>query len=344
MAKQKDESSKGGADSKNQQIEKYLNQKYEFRFNTIKRYAEYRDLSSKVMKWIPVDKYRVNTYKREMDALNITTSPENIWTILESEFADAVNPIKDYFDKLPAHDNQDHINVLCSTVKVIGGDKWYEYLKKWLVGVVSNVYIEAFCSNHLCLVLTGTQGKFKTTWLDNLCPKPLREHYIFTGKIDPNGKDILTYISEYLFINVDDQLRQLNKQDENQLKNLITTPSVKYRRPYDRSMSYYPHTASFMASVNGNDFLTDPTGNRRFLPFEVMSIDIDKAQAVDMDKVYSQALQLFKAQFQYWFDDRQVEELHENNQRFQVTTVEEELLLEYFEVPAKESGSRCGAD
>ncbi|NDW13904.1 hypothetical protein D0T50_13620, partial [Bacteroides sp. 214] len=29
------------------------------------------------------------------------------------------------------------------------------------------------------------------------------------------------------------QLKALNKRDENELKNLITTPAVKYRRPYD---------------------------------------------------------------------------------------------------------------
>jgi predicted P-loop ATPase len=50
----------------------------------------------------------------------------------------------------------------------------------------------------------------------------------------------------------------LNKRDGNELKNLITTPAVKYRRPYDVYREEYPHLASFMASVNGNDFMTDP--------------------------------------------------------------------------------------
>ena len=79
------------------------------------------------------------------------------------------------------------------------------------------------------------------------------------------GRDVQTLIAEYLFINIDDQLKALNKRDENELKNLITTPRVKYRRPYDTYIEECPHLASFMASVNGNDFLTDPTGSRRFL-------------------------------------------------------------------------------
>ena len=85
------------------------------------------------------------------------------------------------------------------------------------VGVVANAMNDLGCQNHVCLVLTGEQGKFKTTWLDNLCPRSLAS-YLFTGKIDPQNKDVLTLVAEYLFINIDDQLKALNKRDENELK------------------------------------------------------------------------------------------------------------------------------
>ena len=64
-------------------------------------------------------------------------------------------------------------------------------------------------------------GKVQATWLDNLCPRSLAS-YLFTGKIDLQNKDVLTLVAEYLFINIDDQLKALNKRDENELKNLIT--------------------------------------------------------------------------------------------------------------------------
>lgn len=189
------------------------------------------------------------------------------------------------------------------------------------------------CQNHTCLVLTGSQGKFKTTWLDNLCPRILRPYH-YTGKIDTRNKDSQTLLAEFLFINIDDQLRQLNKKDENELKNLITIPSVKYRRVYDPWITEYPRLASFMASVNGNDFLTDPTGSRRFLPFEVSGIDINKAKAIDMDKVWSQVLSLFKSGFIYHFNDEEVQELHEGNKVFQVISQEEEFITQFFKVPS----------
>jgi predicted P-loop ATPase len=187
-------------------------------------------------------------------------------------------------------------------------------------------------------VLTGEQGKYKTTWLDHLCPQSLQS-YLFTGKIDPQSKDVLTLIAEYLFINIDDQLKALNKRDENELKNLITTPAVKYRRPYDVWIEEYPHLASFMASVNGNDFLTDPTGSRRFLPFEVVSIDLAATQAINMDNVFAEILWLYESGYRYWFDSSEIEELHSISNQFNVQTTEYELLMQGFEKPESGTGN-----
>ena len=225
---------------------------------------------------------------------------------------------------------------LASCVVVRNSQKWLPYLTKWLVAVVANAMDDRECRNHTCLVLTGEQGKFKTTFLDLLCP-PALHGYSYTGKIYPQEKDTLTYIGQNLIVNIDDQLKALNKRDENELKNLITCPMVKYRMPYDKYVEEHPHLASFVASVNGNDFLTDPTGSRRFLPFEVLSIDIERAKAISMDKVYTEAKALLRSGFRYWFDDDEIAELYRESEDFQVQTAEMELLLRCFEKPTEDN-------
>ena len=78
------------------------------------------------------------------------------------------------------------------------------------------------------------------------------------------------------------------------------------------------------------------TGSRRFLPFEVLSIDIEKAKRISMDNVYAEAKTLLKSGFRYWFDDEEIAELYRESEDFQVQTAEMELLLRCFEKPTED--------
>ena len=327
--------------SKNGKIETYLSSRYEFRYSTVLGRTEYRRMNSS--DFTKVGRYEINTLRRELDNdVGIITSSDNLYSIIESSFSPRINPIQEYFKGLPLVDVSSSspfslkaIPDLASCVVVRNSNKWLPYLTKWLVAVVANAMDDRECRNHTCLVLTGEQGKFKTTFLDLLCP-PALHGYSYTGKIYPQEKDTLTYIGQNLIVNIDDQLKALNKRDENELKNLITCPMVKYRMPYDKYVEEHPHLASFVASVNGNDFLTDPTGSRRFLPFEVLSIDIEKAKRISMDNVYAEAKALLKSGFRYWFDDDEIAELYRESEDFQVQTAEMELLLRCFEKPTED--------
>ncbi len=317
-----------GRRSKNQDVEAWLNLSYDFRYNTIKQKPEWKEKTSIV--YTPIDKYKLLSIKRELDAVGHSISKDGLMDILCSSFSIAVNPVKDYFNKLRTwNEGEDYILQLANTAVCKNHQHWQTYLRKWLIGVVANVFIDEKCANHVMLVLTGDQGKFKTTWLDNLCPKTLKS-YLFTGKLNLESKDTLTLLAEYLFVNIDDQLKQLHKKDENDLKNLITAPNVKYRRPYDPIITEYPHLCSFMGSINGKDFLNDPTGSRRFLPFEILELDINAAQKIDMDKVWAQALYLFKNHERYWFNDEEINELNKRNAEFSMVSQEEEYLHYYF--------------
>ena len=316
-----------------EEIEMLLDTYLESRFNIIKQKPEFC-IHNQMDEFIALDKFSVNSINRYIRSKGLKTSKEALTDILFSNYSALHNPIKDYFDTLPPYSEieGDYILELANTIDVKNPTKWYEYLKKWLVAVVANAMIDDSCKNHTMLVLTGEQGTFKTTWLDNLCPDKLKL-YLYTGKIDPNNKDTQTLLAEFFLVNVDDQLKQLNKKDENDLKNMITAPKVKYRRPYDVFIQEYPHVCSFMGSVNGSDYLNDPTGSRRFLSFEVVQIHIKKAQAMNMDLVWKQANQLFKNGFNYWFNSAEIEELHEQNKAFQVISMEEQLFLRYFTIP-----------
>ena len=140
--------------SKNDQIEAYLSALYEFRYNTVLHRAEYR-LRGKG-DYTSVDRYRINTFKRALDReANIQTSTDNLYSIIESDFAPRINPVQDYFRALPlTKGNAEAITALADCVQVTNSEKWKEYLTKWLEAVVANAMDDKQCRNHTCLVTT----------------------------------------------------------------------------------------------------------------------------------------------------------------------------------------------
>ena len=121
--------------SKNEQIEVYLQEKYEFRFNVIKSKPEYR-IKDRNIQFLPITKFALNSFKRWIDTeLGLSTSAENIRTILESDFSPKIHPVKEYFKYLPRLDPEAnrHIHQLAQTVTTANPEKWHEYLTKWLI-------------------------------------------------------------------------------------------------------------------------------------------------------------------------------------------------------------------
>lgn len=318
-----------------EQIEHFLSAKYNFRNNAIKCKPEKLENGT----WQPLTKYELNGYKREMArALDRPPATKTILEVIESPAFPIVNPVKEYFKTLqPWDQTNDYINQMANTLQpaqnqILDQEPLRQLLrqnfKKWIVATVAGAIADEVI-NHTCLVLTGGQGIFKTTWLNNLCPQELKD-YLYCNHLNLAQKDSQTLLAECFIINIDDQLQQINKKDANEIKNIITAPIVKYRRPYDTHIQEYPRIASFCASVNGNDFLTDTTGNRRFLPFEIENINIEAARKIPLLKMYAQALHLYRSGFQYYFSREDVKQMEAYNATFEHITQEEQLVNLFF--------------
>ena len=181
--------------------------------------------------------------------------------------------------------------------------------------------------NHTVIVFSGRQGLGKTTWVENLIPKQLRE-YLFSGTINPNNKDTLIQLSECMLINLD-ELENLNRSEIGSLKEIITKTQIRMRKAYGHNNETMPRRASFAGSVNTSQFLNDSTGSRRFLCFELENIQYDND--INLYHVYAQALALLKSDFRYWFDQSEIKAISDNNEQYQLRSPEEELLLTWFQ-------------
>ena len=209
---------------------------------------------------------------------------------------------------------------------------WRECFKKWFVAMVAS-WMKDEVVNHQVLVLIGKQGIYKTTWLEHLIPPHLRAYACKLANSSDLNKDERLRIAEFGLISLD-EIDSMNSRELNQLKSIITATDVNERAAYAYTKERRVRLASFCASGNRRDFLTDITGNRRWLPFEVESIQSPFTTILPYERMYAQAWALAQDPFfSYWFDLDEIEVLEQHNQHFRDESNEEQLLDVYFAVP-----------
>ena len=214
---------------------------------------------------------------------------------------------------------------------------WRVCFKKWFVAMVAS-WMKDEVVNHQVLVLIGRQGIYKTTWLEHLIPPHLRAYACKLANSNDLNKDERLRIAEFGLISLD-EIDSMNNRELNQLKSVITATDVNERAAYAYTKERRVRLASFCASGNRRDFLTDITGNRRWLPFEVESIQNPFYTLLPYERMYAQAWALAQDPlFNYWFDLDEIEVLEEHNQHFRDESNEEQLLPILFDVPAEGRG------
>jgi predicted P-loop ATPase len=276
-----------------------------------------------------------NSMLRECLKGRLKTNLSSLRNLLYSDFCELFNPFEDYFFNLPTYDEKtDYITELANTITTTKQELWQQCFKKWLVAMVGCVLDEKVI-NHTVIVFSGKQGLGKTTWVEKLVPRQLKE-YLFSGTINPNNKDTLVQLAECMLINLD-ELENLNRSEIGSLKEIITKTQIRMRKAYGHNNETMPRRASFAGSVNTAQFLNDSTGSRRFLCFELEGIQYQ--HDVDINLVFAQALFLFKSDFRYWFDQEEIKSISANNEQYQLRSPEEELLLTWFEPVEKEKAT-----
>lgn len=306
----------------------HLKERYEFRFNEIKGVLEYRPLEPDA-KFEAVDDRIRNSLWVELSEHGSECSAEQLYSILNSDFSPSYNPLKEYFNNLPAWNGKDNIREFASRVRTTRQDHWLYCFEKWICAMVATV-VKPDVQNHTVVILEGTQSQGKTTFARSIMPPVLREYYC-EDKINTESKDDMTKVFQSLLINTE-EIEAMSGRELNQYKALITRATINIRLPYDRIMKLRKRIASFFATTNIKDILTDGTGNRRFLCFEALSFDNDSA--VDYEQLYAHVMhKLMVEEFRYWFTREESKKVNKHNQSFMQQTIEEEYICSNLRTP-----------
>ena len=265
-----------------------------------------------------------------------------VMTVLHSSMLPQVHPLRDYVEQQNAYDAQKEpnwIGEMADQVTLADTSKhelWRRCFCKWFIAMVAS-WLRDEAVNQQVLVLIGKQGIYKTTWLEHLIPPELRG---YTCKMSNTQwtKDDRLRLAEFGLINLD-EIDAMNSREVNSLKSLITAVDINERVAYGYTKERRLRLASFCASGNKREFLSDITGNRRWLPFEVAAIQSPFTHVgFPYGRMYAQARYLIEMGYPYWFEQEEIAEMAEHQDEFRAQDNEEQLLSVLFDVPAEGKG------
>ena len=306
--------------------ESYLSKKYEFRRNTVSFEIEYslKEEENKKSDWKILNIAEIYV---ELKKAGIGIKEQDIKALLKSSFVKPYNPFLAYMESLEGDPNKDYIAELASYVQCGTEEEQREFVHELKKALIRCVY----CSlgkgfNKQCFVLVSPlQNIGKTSFIKFLCPPALHEYYTEEMSFDKDG---LIALSSNFIINLD-ELSVIAKSDLNTLKTYFSKDTIKVRLPYEAKASSTKRLCNFFASTNNEDFLSDPTGSVRWVAFYINYIDFDYQKNINIDNVWYQAYNLYKAGETGKMSQEDIAKNEIRNQKFTRITAEMELITKY---------------
>jgi len=249
------------------QLEKYLEDHFIFRYNSLTGATEFKgkDNASSF--------HAVND--REMNGIIVDARLEGIpcWrsdipTLILSSKVEAYNPFHLYVDELPSWDGVDRVTALL--LRVSDNELWLKGGRCWLRAMLSQWSgEERLHANVLTPVLiSGKQGLSKSTFCRLLMPDSLRCYFLDNLNLAASTSPEKKLVKNGL-INLD-EFDKIKESQQATLKNLLQMVNVPVYHGKRLGWENEPRLASFIATTNSYQILTDPTGSRRFLCVEVL--------------------------------------------------------------------------
>lgn len=296
----------------------FLTMRYAFRYNTVLSCTEYRPVALPADSFFPLDPRMLRRIILEVQREGIEVSPNDIRNYIESDYVRQFDPVGDYLASCEgAWDGHDHIGDLARTVPT-DAPLWHKWFKTWLLVMVSQWQNQPsrLYGNSVAPLLISPQGYHKSTFCRRLLPDVLKWGYTDSLTLS-DRRQVMLAMSQQLLINLDEFNQISPRVQQGFLKNVIQLPSIKAKRPYGTHLEELPRKASFIATSNMTDILSDPSGNRRFIGIE-LTAPIDTSRVPDHHQLFAQALQLLRNGSRSWFDKAETEQIMLWNRRYEI--------------------------
>ena len=316
-------------DNETSRLVSFLDERFELRFNRVKRTTEYLDKLRPHLGWRAADLRFINGVAIDASQAGIKARPKDVSIYLNSSKIKISDPTEDLLYNLQKWDGHDHIGDMADRVKT-SLPQWKKWFRMWFLGLVAlwMGYNSRF-GNSIVPLLISPQGYRKSTFCRQLLPPQLRWGYLDNLKFT-DQKQVMTAMTDQLLINLDEFNSISKKTQEGFLKNTIQLAEIAIKRPYARHIEQERRRASFIATSNMTDVLSDPSGSRRFFAVEVTE-PIDTDTKINYEQLYAQAVEAVRNGERRWFDQKDIDEVMAHNRKYAMLSSADMYFNDYFE-------------
>lgn len=231
-----------------------------------------------------------------LEGLHMTPKASNIAAVIQTiaEHA-AFDRLLEYLGALE-WDGVSRLSRFANDYLGASGDNYAPIIsERWLISSVARG-LKPGCKVDTMPILEGPQGAQKSTAL-----RVLYGDEFFADELsDIGSKDAMMEMQGVWGLEIQ-EMHRFSAAETNAVKKFLTRQTDRFRPPYGRSVIEAPRRVVLCGTINpeGNGYLRDPTGARRFWPMTVGRIDLD-AIARDRDQLWAEAVALFNAGSPWW--------------------------------------------
>lgn len=220
--------------------------------------------------------------------------------------------------------------------------------KKALVAAVTRVFNPGTKYEEIPILVSTRQGVGKTTLISKLGGKWYNDNLSF----DDIKGDIRKAVeqTEGSWILEIGELKGISSKDVDRIKSFMSGTVDKVRKAYARRTSKVSRQFIIFGTTNNQEFLSDRTGNRRFLP---VTVDINNPtksvfdEPTDMikltdevDQIWAEAYHYFKKGYRIYLNKMEKELAAKYQELYTYSSNEETDFLNYLEIPIKKVDDR----
>lgn len=269
-------------------------------------YREWTNTDDSNLKCYIEDNYGLNSMEKIMEALNIVIS--------ENSF----NPVVDYLEQIKWDGKKRIDNLLPDYLGVEKNEYSETVMKLFMLGAISRAY-QPGCKFDYMPVLVGEQGVGKSTFFKILAGNDAWYNDNFNTV---EGDKAAEKLRGMWIVELAELLATKKAKEVESIKAFITSTIDSYRAPYGRRTEQRPRMCVFAGTTNNSHFMTDRTGNRRYLPLIVRKAFVKKSMfdnpaqvQEEFRQAWAEAVHIYKTEKPKLIFPKHLEDMVLNNQK-----------------------------